>query len=223
MINLNNYRLENSIKARRIHYVPKRYLAGMLSLHTGEKPCSVFKIFEEVFNSNYPYRKGFDAFVEDTFYLDENKRIHSLKDEKYEGMHLSEDYPFTSSLNNGFRLIRGFLGVDSISDCPEEISKRLMHVRFSELADFLENKEKAINCGIDQNIFDYVVARECIANQESKNPQEIESEFFSLLIGGELLGTLFDNVKEENADRCLKTLRSLSLSTYDPRYEITSL
>lgn len=223
MINLRDYYLNNSIKVGRIHYVPKRYLAGMISLHMGEKASSIFKVFKDAFKTNAQYRQGFDAFVEETFILGPVHKVESLKDEKYQGMTLSEDYPFTSSINNGFRLIKEFLGVDSVADFSEEISYRLMHVRYHEFAEFLRTKEKVVNCGIDQNMFDYVIARECLANQETKNPEEIESLFFSLLINSELLGLVFDNIKGANEYRCLRALKSLSLSSYDPRFEIVSL
>lgn len=223
MINLRNYYLNNSIKVGRAHYVPKRYLAGMISLHMGEKASSIFKVFKDVFKTNAPYREGFDTFVEETFNLGPVHKIESLKDEKYQGMTLCEDYPFTSSINNGFRLIKEFLGIDSVADFSEEISYRLMHVRYHEFADFLRTKEKVINCGIDQNMFDFVIARECLANQEAKTTEEIESLFFSLLINSELLGLVYDNVKDANEFRCLRALRSLSLSSYDPLFEIVSL
>ena len=223
MINLRDYFLNNSIKVGRIHYVPKRYLAGMISLHIGEKASSIFKVFKDVFKTNAQYREGFDAFVEEAFVLGPVHKVESLKDEKFQGMTLNEDYPFTSSINNGFRLIKEFLGVDSVTDFSEEISYRLMHVRYHEFAEFLRTKEKVVNCGIDQNMFDFVIARECLANQETKKPEEIESLFFSLLINSELLGLVFDNIKGANEHRCLSTLRSLSLSSYDPRFEIVSL
>lgn len=223
MINLRDYYLNNSIKVGRIHYVPKRYLAGMISLHMGEKASSIFKTFKDVFKSNALYREGFDAFVDEAFVLGPVYKVESLKDEKFQGMTLSEDYPFTSSINNGFILIKEFLGVDSVTDFSEEILYRLMHVRYHEFAEFLRTKEKVVNCGIDQNMFDFVIARECLANQETKSPEEIESLFFSLLINSELLGLVFDNIKGANEYRCLRTLRSLSLSSYDPRFEIVSL
>ena len=223
MINLRDYYLKNSIKVGRTHYVPKRYLAGMLSLHMGEKASSIFKIFKDVFNTNASYREGFDAFVEEVCVLGPVHKVESLKNEKYQGMTLNEDYPFTSSINNGFRLIKEFLGVDSVTEFSEEISYRLMHVRYHEFAEFLRTKEKVVNCGIDQNMFDFVVARECLANQETKNLKEIESLFFSLLINSELLELVFDNIKGANEYRCVRALRSLSLSSYDPRFEIVSL
>ena len=223
MINLKKNYLDNSIKVGRNHYVPKKYLAGFISLHIGEKASSIFRRFQSHFHANLESREDYDHFVEQTYILGDVKKVITLKDDKYNNIFLNEDYPFTNSLNNGLRLIKEFLHIESINDLTEEVTYRLMSIRYFELSEFLKEKGCIVNCGIDQNLFDFVIARECVANQKAKSPEEIESLFFSLLIDADLIDMAFKNITPSNRKKCLNALRSLSLSTYDPRFEIISL
>lgn len=71
--------------------------------------------------------------------------------------------------------------------------------------------------------FDFVLARKCSLTQETKKYSDIAELFFSLLIYGELLSTLVDSVRPEQKDDCLYAIKSLSLSSYNPRFELSSI
>ena len=222
MINLRKYEIENSVKAGRKLYVPKRYLAGFVLRHIGEKASSIFKLFCEVFGSNNTHRKEYDSFIESTFELGEVKKIIALKDQHYEGMVLSNDYPFTNSLLNGLQIVKEILGGIDLADITEEVLYKVMEIRLDQVKEVCE-RNSIINCGINQNIFDFVIARECLLNKQYKKADEIALIFYEVLFASELISNLIDNIKVENREKCLKTLRMMSLTTYDPRFELRNI
>ncbi len=222
MINLRELIINNSVKAARKLYIPKSYLAALVLRHKGEKASSVFKIFMDIFGSNNAYRAGYDAFIDENFNLGDVKRILSLKDGCFENISLSEDYPFTSSLINGLQTIKAILGGIDLANINDEVLRRIMEIRISQVRDVCSSN-KILNCGLDQGMFDFVIARECLINQKMMNAGEIADVFFQLVIFNDAFNQLINNVKEENAFNCLKTLRMLSLNTYDPRFELESL
>ena len=167
MINLKQYTLDNSIKANRYILVPKRYVVGLANRHNDEKTPAIFKIFSELFNSNQTHRQEFDSFIDSTFELDAKKRIVLLKNENYKNLTLSEDYPFNSSLINGLQIIKEILGGIDLADITDEVLHKVMNIRIDQVEEICYRKQ-TINCEIDQNIFDFVMARECLLNQQFK-------------------------------------------------------
>ncbi len=222
MINLHEYVLNNSVKAGRKLYIPKRYLAGFVMRHNGEKASSIFKYFKDTFGANAGYREGYDSFIDETFELGEVKKIVGLKNQNYEGMTLSNDFPFTNSLLNGLQIIREILGGIDLANITDDILYKVMDIRLWQVKDVCSRNE-LFNCGIDQNIFDFVIARESLLNQSFKKADEIAQDFYDLLIFNELFGTLISNVKTENKEKCVRTLRVLSIASYDPRFEFASI
>ena len=81
MINLHEYVINNSVKAGRKLYIPKRYLAGFVMRHKGEKASSIFKYFKETFGANTGHREGYDSFIDDAFELGEVKKVVGLKNQ----------------------------------------------------------------------------------------------------------------------------------------------
>ena len=222
MINLREYRINNSVKAGKKLYIPYAYLVGLVLRHTGEKASSIFKVFTDLFKSNASHRKDFDSFIENTFNIDDKKRIISLKNERYAEITLFDDYPFKRSLANGFRIIKDLLGDIDLEDVNENTYRKIMGIRLEQVKAICE-RERIINCGINQGIFDFVVTRECLMNQQTNNEDEIASFYYEVLVSSELLCILIDNVKTENEEKCLRAIRTLSISKYDPYFELMSL
>ena len=222
MINLKQYTLDNSIKANRYILVPKRYVVGLAYRHSDEKAPAIFKIFSELFNSNQTHRQEFDSFIDSTFELDAKKRIVLLKKENYNNLTLSEDYPFNSSLINGLQIIKEILGGIDLADITDEVLHKVMNIRIDQVEEICYRKQ-TVNCEIDQNIFDFVMARECLLNQQFKKADEIANHFFKLLIYKEIFSDLLANIKPTNKERCLESIQMLSLTTYDPRFELRSI
>jgi hypothetical protein len=222
MINIKDYYLNNSIKLARQLIVPKRYLAAFVSLYNGEKAASIFKNVKDVFGTNAGYRESYDLFIDETFELAPLKKIVSIKKPEYQNMTLSSGYPFTDSLRNGLRIIKDILGFEDLNEISDDLLFRLMDIRLPMVKEVCF-RNQTINCGIDQNIFDFVIARECLLNQTKMSPEEIAKEFYDLLIYGELLDEMIRNVRPENREKCVRTIRSLSIATFDPRFEIYEL
>lgn len=222
MIDIKNYYLNNSVKLARQLVVPKRYLAAFVYFYKGEKIPSIFKNIKEVFNTNDGYRDMFDSFIAETFELASHKKIASIKKPEYQNMFLMNNYPFNNSLENGLHIIKDVLGFEDISEISDDLLYKLMDIRFPMVKETCD-KNQIINCGIDQNIFDFVIARECLLNQTKLSPSEIAKEFYDLLIYGELLEEVIHNVRLENREKCIKTIKSLSIATFDPRFEISEL
>ena len=222
MINIRQFILNNSIKANRKTFVPKRYVSGLLNRYSNEKTPTIFKIFSELFNSNQTHRQEFDSFVEDTFDLDSKKRIVGFKNDKYRGITLSEDYPFNSSLLNGLQIIKEILGGIDLANITDEVLHKVLNIRIDQVEEICSRKQ-IINCEIDQNIFDFVMARECLLNQQFKKANEIADVFFELLIYKEMFNSLLNNIKTSNKEKCLQSIKMLSLTTYDPRFQLNSI
>lgn len=222
MISIEDYYSNNSIKLARQLLVPKRYLAAFVSFYSGEKESSIFKYVKETFGANNGYRDSYDAFIDENFELAPLKKIISIKNPEYQSMSLSCGYPFKDSLRNGLRIIRDILGVESLNEISDDLLFRLMDIRLP-LVEEVCLRNQIVNCGIDQNIFDFVVARKCLLNQTKMSPEEIAKEFYNLLIYGELLEEVIRNVRPENQEKCVRTIRSLSIATFDPRFEIHDL
>ena len=219
MINLREYYTNNSIRYSRLDYVPKRYIAAFAMLHKGEKISAIWQLFSDLFHSNATHKKAFNAFMEESFVLSSKKKIISIKNPEYAGVMLSSDYPFSESLKNGIMLIEKILKVESFYDADEETMKKMLGVEYRDVLD----QPTILNCGIDQNVFDFVIARECILNQKTKKYSEIAKTFFNLLIYSELLTKLVDAVKPEQKNKCLQAIKMLSLSNYNPRFELNSI
>lgn len=222
MINIKDYYLNNSIKLARQLFVPKRYLAAFVSLYKGKKASSIFKNIKDVFGTSAGYRESYDLFIDETFELAPLKKIVSIKKPQYQNMTLSSGYPFTDSLRNGLRIIKDILGFEDLNEISDDLLFRLMDIRLPMVKEVCF-KNQAINCGIDQNIFDFVIAKECLLNQTKISPEEIAKEFYDLLIYSELLDKMIRNVRPENREKCVRTIRSLSIATFDPRFEIREL
>ena len=219
MINLREYYINNSIRYSRLDYVPKRYLAAFAMLHKGDKTSAIWQSFSELFHSNATHKEAFNAFMEESFVLSSKKKIISIKNPDYVGMILSSEYPFSESLKNGIMLIEKILQVESFYDADEETMKKMLGVKYEDVL----NQPLILNCNINQNVFDFVIARECILNQETKKYSEIADTFFNLLIYGELLTKLIDAIKPEQKDKCLQAIKMLSLSNYNPRFVLNSI
>ena len=222
MINLKQYILNNSIKTNRRTYVPNAYVVGFVKRHSKEKINVIFKSFSELFNSNYLYREAFDSFVNSVFELDAKKRVISLKDISYEQDFLSDDYPFSNSLVNGLQIIKEILGGIDLANVSDEVLHKIMTIRFEQVEEIC-NRKTVNNCGINQNIFDFVVTRECLLNRQLKKADELAQDFFNLLSYKRVLPRLFEDIKQSNKQRCLNSIQMLSLTTYDPRFELNSI
>ena len=160
MINLRELIINNSVKAARKLYIPKSYLAAFVLRHKGEKASSVFRISMDIFDSNNRYRAGYDSFIDENFNLGDVKKILSLKDGCFENISLSEDYPFTSSLINGLQTIKAILGGIDLANINDEVLRRIMEIRISQVRDICSSN-RILNCGLDQGMFDFVIARDC--------------------------------------------------------------
>lgn len=222
MINLRQFVINSSISANRKTLVPKQYIVGLINLHKEKKTTAVFKIFSKLFDSNQCHRAVYDSFIETTFELDSKKRVVSLKDKKYADITLSENYPFNSSLINGLQIIKEILGGIDLANLTEEVLHKVMNVRIEQVEDICSHK-RIINCRINQDIFDFVMARECLINQQIKKASEIAEDFFKLLIYNEIFTDLVANIKPENKERCLESIHALSLTSCDPRFELNSV
>ena len=224
MINIKDFVAENSIKTGRTTSVPKRFLAGLIALHLGEKAGTIFEHFVEAYKTNNTYRKSFDEFLNENFVLGKAKKVVEMNSEKYKDSYIHFDYPFSNTLNNGLRLIKDYLNIESIQDLAEDTLYRLTTIRCNEFNNFLNSREtNEINCGINQNVFDFVIARECLLKQESKSNDQIARSFFDLLLYGELLPLVINNIKEENTEKCFRTIKSLSLSDLDNRFSLNEI
>lgn len=156
MINLRQYYLDNSLRYSKWNYVPKRYVAAFAMLHQGEKTTAIWSVFADLYHSNGTHKKGFDEFLKATFVLNGKGKILEYKDPCYEGLVLSEEYPFSHSLMNGIKNIESVLDLESFFDVDEETMRKMLNVKYEDLLSLpLIN-----NCEINQNVFDFVVARE---------------------------------------------------------------
>ena len=219
MINLREYYLNHSLRYSKWNYIPKRYFAAFAMLHKGEKITAIWTAFADLYHSNGTHKKAFDEFMKSTFVLNGKGKVLDYKDNAYSDMVLNEEYPFSKSLMNGIKNIEMVLGLESFFDVDEETIRKMLNVRYEDLLSL----EPIINCGINQNIFDFVIARECSLTQETKKYSDIAETFFSLLIYGELLAFLVENVRPEQKEDCLNAIKNLSLSSYNPRFELTSI
>ena len=219
MIDLAKYCSDNSIKYSKWNSIPKRYVAAFALLHKGEKTTAIWKALSDLYHSNGTHKSAFDKFFQETFVLNGKGKILELKDSYYFDMELVEEYPFSKSLMNGIKVIEQVLGLDSFYDVDEQTMKMMLNTRFEDVLAV----SNVVNCGINQNVFDYVIARECLLNQKTIKYADIADLFFSLLIYGGLFSKLVDNVREDQKNECLMAIRSLSLSNYNPRFELNSI
>lgn len=219
MINLRHYYLDNSLRYSKWNYVPKRYVAAFAMLHQGKKITTIWSAFADLYHSNGTHKKGFDEFLESAFVLNGKGKILDYKDLRYKGVVLNEEFPFSHSLMNGIKSIETVLGLESFFDVDEETMRKMLNVKYEDLSVL----PVIDNCGVNQSVFDFVLARECSLTQETKKYSDIAELFFSLLIYGELLSTLVDSVRPEQKDDCLYAIKSLSLSSYNPRFELSSI
>ena len=139
-------------------------------------------------------------------------------------MTIQSDYPFSNSLNNGIRLAKDYLGIESINGLSEGDIFKLTTIPYQEFENFLKTRESNVyNCGVNQDVFDFVVARECLTTQEMKSGEQIAKKFFDLLLYSDLLRTVVFNVKPDNKEKCLSALKSLSLSAFENRFELSDI
>ena len=223
MINISDYKNEHSFKISKNDYVPKKYLACYIMLFKGRLLGNAFQCFVKTFSSNQTYRDSFTRFAYETIQFDENRRIAGVINPDYQGISLCELNPFLDSLNNGLSIIKQTMSINDISAISEEESRLLLQTNLSDVKNAIGLNINHINCGINQDIFDFVVAKDFLLNLEYKNEKEIANLFYSLVICKDLLPIVIDNVPENNLEQCENALRELSLSINDPRFQIWSL
>lgn len=202
-------------------FVPKQYLAALLMMHKDEKVTSLYKLVMNTFKTNHTYRADYDAFIKETFELDEKKKIIALKNLDYENKNLTTEFPFFFSLENGVSIIKSLLGITDFSDY-ELLYHQISNIRFEQLKEF-DNQKPYFTCGISQNVFDFVVAREYVLNKAKIAVDDIAQKFYILILCGQLLKEVIANVKTELKNNCLRAIKNLNLTKYDPRFEVNSL
>lgn len=224
MIDLRQYYKDKSIKAGRKFYIPKKYIIGFALLHKGEKSSSIFQRIKSIdqFRGIGQSRKEYDYLIEETFELGDVNKIIAPKDFSAFEYLLDTEYPFKRSLEHGISLIRQYLDINDNQEIGEEEIRRLLNINVYELNKYRE-KYRNFNSAINQNIFDFVIARDAYLNEKPKSMEEITCCYFELLIYRDLLKEIVDNVKSEYQDDCLRTLRMLSLNISNARLEIDKL
>ena len=220
MIDFNDYRMKNSIKYTKNLYVPKRYLACLIMRYKGEKVSTAFKRYLDIFKTNNSYRKEFDLFLKDNFEIFD-KRIGTITNSNYKELELSCDFPFQKSILNGLQIAQDIIGGFDIANITDDVIRKINNIKLEQIH-FISSSKKIINCGIDQQIFDFVITRECLLNKYCMKSEEIAEQFYNLLIYSELYKTLITNIPSKNNADCLKVVRNLALNSYEPTFQFCS-
>lgn len=222
MINLAKYKLDNSFEIKRHSYLPNKYIFALVDYFKNYKVHETFDFVSSMFDTSSGRKSAYIKLIKD-YFITEHKKATQLKDCTYKNAKLFNPYPFSYSLENGKNLISEFLHQDDITIYPQITTYMLLHASFDDIKEFLNKRNSDINCGINQNLFDFVITRECIANQNEIKHEEIANVFFELILYVDIIESLVDNVKPENTQECVNTLNKLHLSDSDLKFHLDDL
>ncbi len=207
------FKKHNLIKVRKNVWLSKQYFYIFAKKFIGKKLSTLYTSFSKNFGSIIKSKRFYYMIAYD-FNLSEDNVLISEKISKYENLYIREDYMFEESLQNGLAIISKLTNLTPNilnTEITPEIKNLLLNVKVQDVeATTIENKK--INCGIDQNLFDFTIARETILNKENSNinPQHI---FQELLILKETIPYYAKNLLNENADNCFYLLKNFDCNS----------
>ncbi len=211
-MNLFEFKETNLFKIRKNVWLSRQYFYIFCKQFVGKKVSTLYSRFKEGFNSPMKVKK-FEYILQRDFKIDAETKLISEKTKKYENLCTLDDHLFLKSLKNGFKLIKSLTGLNidllNTEICPQT-RKQISDIQIADIIGATKNQEK-INCGINQNLFDFTIARETILNKtnETINPQFI---FQELLILREAIPYYAKYILPENEEKCFNLLKMFEIN-----------
>lgn len=211
-MNLFEFKETNLFEIRKNVRLSRQYFYIFCKQFVGKKVSTIYSRFKEDFKSPMNAKK-FEYILQWDFKIDAETKLISEKTKKYEDLYTLDDHLFLKSLENGFKLIKSITGfnLDLLNtEITPQIRKQISDIKIADVIDATKNQEK-INCGINQNLFDFAIAREIILNKTSKtiNPHFI---FQELLILREAIPHYAKYILPENEEKCFNLLKMFEIN-----------
>ncbi len=165
-VNLFEFKRTNLFEIRKNVLLSRQYFYIFCKQFVGEKVSRLYRRFKESFNSPM-YARKFEFILQQDFKIYEETKLISEKIKKYEELNTQDDHLFLKSFENGFKLIKSLTGLNLDllnTEITPEIRKQILNIQIADIIVATETQQK-INCGINQNLFDFTIARETILNQ----------------------------------------------------------
>ncbi len=211
-MNLFEFKETNLFEIRKNVRLSRQYFYIFCKQFVGEKVSTLYSRFKEGFNSQMNAKK-FKYILQWDFKIDAETKLISEKTKKYENLCTLYDHLFLKSLENGSKLIKSLTGLNTDllnTEITPQIRKQIIDIQIADIIGATKNQEK-INCGINQNLFDFIVAREIILNKtnETINPHFI---FQELLILREAFPYYAKYILPENEEKCFNLLKMFEIN-----------
>ena len=211
-MNLFEFKRENLIEIRKNVRLSRQHFYIFCKQYVGEKVSKLYSRFKESFKSPIKTKK-LEFILQRDFKIDEDTKLISEKIKKYEDLYTLDDHLFLKSFESGFKLVKSLTGLNLDllnTEITPEIRKQILNIQIADIIGTTETQQK-INCGINQNLFDFTIARETILNKENTevNPQFI---FQELLILRETIPYYAKYVLPENEEKCFNLLKMFEIN-----------
>lgn len=211
-MNLFEFKETNLFEIRKNVWLSRQYFYIFCKQFVGKKVSTLYSSFKDGFNSPMN-AKRFKYILQWDFKIDAETKLISEETKKYENLYTLDDHLFLKSLENGFKLIKSLTGTNTNllnTEITPQIRKQISDIQIADIIDATKNQEK-INCGINQNLFDFTIAREIILNKtnETTNPHFI---FQELLILREAIPYYAKYIFPENEEKCFNLLKIFEIN-----------
>lgn len=211
-MNLFEFKETNLFEIRKNVWLSRQYFYIFCKQFVGKKVSTLYSRFKECFNSPMKTKK-FEYILQWDFKIDDETKLISYKTKKYENHCTLDDHLFLKSLENGSKLIKSLTGTNTDllnTEITPQTRKQISDIQIADIIGATKNQEKT-NCGINQNLFDFAVARETILNKtnETINPHFI---FQELLILREAIPYYVKYILPENEEKCFNLLKMFEIN-----------
>ncbi len=212
LVNLFEFKETNLFEIRKNVWLSRQYFYIFCKQFVGKKISTLYSRFKESFKSPIKTKK-LEYILQRDFKIDEDTKLISEKIKKYEDLYTLDDHLFLKSLDNGSKLIKSLTGTNTDflnTETTPQIRKQISDIQIADIIGATKNQEK-INCGINQNLFDFTIAREIILNKTNEiiNPHFI---FQELLILSEAIPYYAKYILPENEEKCFNLLKMFEIN-----------